>query len=64
MPDENSTATAKELIEALQKLPPETQLYTEGGWVGVYCPTMDDVSYFADGTPRVELIGPVARRAT
>lgn len=53
MPDENSTATAKELIEALQKLPPETQLYTEGGCVGVYCPIMDDVSYFADGTPRV-----------
>lgn len=47
------TTTAKELIEALQLLPPETLLYTEGGYVGVSAPKMEDLSYFDDGTPRV-----------
>lgn len=49
----NDTITAKELIEALQQIPPETLLYTEGGFLGVSAPRIEDLSYFDDGTPRV-----------
>lgn len=53
--DIRDTITAKEMIEALSLLPPETLIYGEGGAVGVYAPELDDLTYFPDGTPAVTI---------
>lgn len=51
----DSDVTSIAMINALRRLPPDTVLRCEGGFVGLWLPAPEDVQVASDGTKWVSL---------